>query len=60
MMSETDTSEERGPEQLTPKQQQILERTERKVAALGEQNRKLLDEFHRRTGNRYVPERLYV
>ena len=35
-----------GPEQLTPEQRQILARTERKVAALGEQNRALLAEFH--------------
>lgn len=43
--------------QLTPEQRQILARTERKVAALGEQNRALLAEFHQLTGNRYVPER---
>ena len=59
-MREMDTNEERGLEQLTPQQQKILERTERKVAALGKQNSAILDQFHRRTGNRYVPERLYV
>lgn len=48
------------PEPLTPEQWKILERMERKVAALGEQNRAILDQFHRRTGGRYVPERLYV
>ena len=48
------------PEPLTPEQRKILERMERKVVALGEQNRKLLEDFHRRTGGRYVPERLYV
>ena len=49
-----------GLERLTPEQRQILARMERKVAALGEQNRALLAEFHKLTGNRYVPERLYV
>ena len=48
------------PAQLTPEQQEILERVERKVAPLGKQNNELLAEFHRLTGNRYVPERLYV
>ena len=48
------------PEELTPEQRKILERMERKVVALGEQNRKLLEDFHRRTGGRYVPGRLYV
>ena len=45
------------PAQLTPEQEKILER---KVAPLGKQNSELLAEFHRITGNRYVPERLYV
>lgn len=53
-------SQSAAPAQLTPAQQKILENTERKVAALGEQNRALLAEFHKLTGNRYVPERLYV
>ena len=48
------------PAQLTPEQEKILERVERKVAPLGKQNSELLAEFHRITGNRYVPERLYV
>ena len=43
---------------LTPQQQSILERTERKVSALGEQNSQLLARFHQLTGNRYVPETL--
>ena len=47
-------------EQLTTQQRKILERTERKVAALGAQNSAVLAEFHKITGNRYVPERLYV
>ena len=48
------------PAQLTPEQEKILERVERKVAPLGKRNSELLAEFHRITGNRYVPERLYV
>ena len=48
------------PAQLTPEQEKILERVERKVAPLGKQNSELLAEFHSITGNRYVPERLYV
>ena len=47
-------------EQLTPEQQEILERVERKIAPLGKRNSELLAEFHMITGNRYVPERLYV
>ena len=53
-------SQSAAPAQLTPAQQKILENTERKVAALGEQNNAILAEFHKLTGNRYVPERLYV
>ena len=48
------------PAQLTPEQEKILERVESKVAPLGRQNSELLVEFHRITGNHYVPERLYV
>ncbi len=48
------------PAQLTPEQEKILERVERKVAPLGKQNSELLAEFHRITGNRYVPKRRYV
>ena len=48
------------PAELTPAQQEILERVERKIAPLGKRNSELLAEFHRITGNRYVPERLYV
>ena len=48
------------PARLTLEQEKILERVERKVAPLGKQNSELLAEFHRITGNRYVPERLYV
>ena len=45
---------------LTPAQRKTLEHTELKVAALSEQNRAILAEFHKLTGNRYAPERLYV
>ena len=49
-----------APAPLTPAQRKTLEHTELKVVALGEQNSAILAEFHKLTGNRYAPERLYV
>ena len=48
------------PAQLTPEQQKILGRIERRMAVLGRRNRRLVAKIHKHTGNRYVPKRRYV